>query len=137
MCIRDSRGSQCYDVRSQRGDAIIRRDTGESYTEFLTKLATASGMGTSRSDAKITKMKDGRTHLAHKVEHAVDMESGAILAVTLQDANAGDTTTIEKTLIAAAEQIEQLAAAPETANIISDQPLAEVVTDKGYHSNAK
>ena len=142
--------------------SIVRHDTGESYTEFLTKLATASGIQTPARedlakldrerphkgsneewehpddpDAKITKMKDGRTHLAHKVEHAVDMETGAVLAVTLQDANAGDTTTIEKTLIAAAEQIEELAAAPETANIISDQPLAEVVTDKGYHSNAK
>jgi len=142
--------------------SIVRHDTGESYTEFLTKLATASGIPTPARedlakldrerphkgsneewehpddpDAKITKMKDGRTHLAHKVEHAVDMETGAVLAVTLQDANAGDTTTIEKTLIAAAEQIEELAAAPETANIISDQPLAEVVTDKGYHSNAK
>jgi transposase len=88
-------------------------------------------------DAKITKMKDGRTHLAHKVEHAVDMESGAVLAVTLQEANAGDTTTIEETLIAAAEQIEQLAAEAETAHMISDQPLSEVVTDKGYHCNEK
>jgi len=50
-------------------------------------------------------MKDGQTHLAHKAEHAVDMETGAVLAVTLQDANAGDTTTIQKTLIAVAEQM--------------------------------
>jgi transposase len=142
--------------------SIVRRDTGESYTEFLTKLAAASGIETPTRedlakldrerpnkgsndewehpedpDAKITKMKDGRTHLAHKAEHAVDMETGAVLAVTLQDANAGDTTTIEKTLIAAAEQIEQLASEPETANTISDQVLSEVVTDKGYHSNEK
>lgn len=142
--------------------SIIRRDSGESYNEFLTKLAKASGIETPTRedlakldrarpkkgsneewehpddpDAKITKMKDGRTHLAHKVEHAVDMESGAVLALTLQDANAGDTTTIEKTLIAAAEQIEQLATDAETANNISDKLLAEVVTDKGYHSNEK
>jgi transposase len=142
--------------------SIVRRDTGESYTEFLMKLATASGIETPTRedlakldrerphkgsndewehlddpDAKITKMKDGRTHLAHKAEHAVDMETGAVLAVTLQDANAGDTATIENTLIAAAEQIEQLAAEPETANTISAQPLSELVTDKGYHSNEK
>jgi transposase len=142
--------------------SIVRRDTGESYTEFLTKLAKESGIETPTRedlanldrkrphkgsnaewehpddpDAKITKMKDGRTHLAHKVEHAADMESGAVLAVTLQDANAGDTTTIEKTLIAAAEQIEELAVESETGTIISDQPLSEVVTDKGYHSNEK
>jgi transposase len=142
--------------------SIVRRDSGESYTEFLRKLATASGIETPTRedlakldrgrphkgsndewehpddpDAKITKMKDGRTHLAHKVEHAVDMESGAVLAVTLQAANAGDTTTFETTLIVVAEQIEQLAAAPETANTISDQAMSEVVTDKGYHSNEK
>jgi transposase len=89
--------------------SIIRRDTGESYNEFLTKLAKASGIETATRedlakldrdrpkkgsneewehpddpDAKITKMKDGRTHLAHKVEHAVDMETGAVLALTLQ-----------------------------------------------------
>ncbi|HYW82591.1 MAG TPA: DDE transposase, partial [Spirochaetia bacterium] len=56
-------------------------------------------------DAKIAKMKDGRTHLAHKAEHAVDLETGALLAVTLQDADQGDTTTIIETAIAAAEQI--------------------------------
>jgi transposase len=142
--------------------SIVRRDTGESYTEFLTKLARESGIETPTRedlakldrtrahkgsneewehpddpDAKITKMKDGRTHLAHKVEHAVDMETGAVLAVTLQDATAGDTTTIEKTLIAAAEQIEQLAAVAENADIISGQPLSEIITDKGYHSNEK
>jgi transposase len=142
--------------------SIIRRDTGESYNEFLTKLAQASGIETPTRedlakldrdrpkkgsneewqhpddpDAKITKMKDGRTHLAHKVEHAVDMETGAVLALTLQDANAGDTTTIENTLIAAAEQIEELAVEPETAGKIADQAISEVVTDKGYHCNEK
>ena len=50
-------------------------------------------------------MKDGRTHLAHKVEHAVDMETGAVVGVTVQDASAGDTTTVE-TLVTAAEQVE-------------------------------
>ena len=140
--------------------SIVRRDTGESYTDFLKRLAQASGIETptqedlaklnrKRSkkgcnedwqhpddpDAKITKMKDGSTHLAHKAEHAVDMETGAVLALTLQDANAGDTTTIQETLIATAEQIEQLTADPETAVLVSDDVLSKVVTDKGYHSN--
>jgi hypothetical protein len=57
-------------------------------------------------DAKITKMKDGRTHLAHKAEHAVDFETGAIVGVTVQDADEGDTATSIETLIEAAEQVE-------------------------------
>jgi transposase len=140
--------------------SIVRRDTGESYTDFLTKLAKASGIETppredlarldrkrakkgsneewehpDDPDAKITKMKDGQTHLAHKAEHAVDMETGAVLAVTLQDANAGDTTTIQQTLIAVAEQLEKLTEKEETAEQIAENWLAELVTDKGYHSN--
>jgi transposase len=80
----------------------------------------------SDADAKITKMKDGRTHLAHKAEHAIDLETGALLAVTLQGADQGDTTTVRETLIAAAEQIVA-ARVPST--------IQEVVADKGYHSN--
>ena len=81
-------------------------------------------------DAKIAKMKDGRTHLAYKAEHAVDLETGALLAVTLQDADQGDTTTIIETVIAAAEQIEDAQAAVQ-----APQPLAEIIADKGYHRN--
>jgi transposase len=135
--------------------SIVRRDTGESYQEFLTGLAQASGIATPTReelarldrkrkkktsnkdwkhpwdpDAKITKMKDGRTHLAHKAEHAVDLETGALLAVTLQDADQGDTTTIIETAIAAAEQIEDA-----QATVQAPQPLAEIIADKGYHSN--
>jgi transposase len=109
--------------------SIVRRDTGESYQEFLTGLAQASGIETPTRedlarldrkrkkklsnkdwkhpwdpDAKIAKMKDGRTHLAHKAEHVVDLETGALVAVTLQGADQGDTTTIVETAIAAAEQ---------------------------------
>jgi transposase len=72
-------------------------------------------------------MKDGRTHLAHKAEHAVDLETGAIVGVTLQDANDGDTETSIETLIEAAEQIE--AVRPD------GDGLQEIVGDKGYHSN--
>ncbi|MGD0291853.1 MAG: transposase [Candidatus Binataceae bacterium] len=135
--------------------SIVRRDTGESYQEFLTSLAQASGIATPTReelarldrkrkkktsnedwkypwdpDAKIAKMKDGRTHLAHKAEHAVDLETGALVAVTLQDADQGDTTTIIETAIAAAEQIEDAQAAVQTPQL-----LAEIIADKGYHSN--
>src|SRR5262249_17382180 len=140
--------------------SIVRRDTGESYSEFLTRLAQASGIETPTKedlakldrkrpkkgsneewehpddpDAKITKMKDGRTHLAHKAEHAVDMETGAVLALTLQHANAGDTTTLCQTLVAVAEQMETLTDHPETAEQVASNWLSELVTDKGYHSN--
>src|SRR5436190_9489554 len=111
--------------------SIVRRDTAETYQEYLTRLAQASGIETPTReqlarldrkrkkktsnkewtnphdpDAKVTKMKDGRTHLAHKAEHAVDLETGAIVAVTLQGADEGDTTTIADTTTAAADQIE-------------------------------
>ena len=135
--------------------SIVRRDTGESYQEFLTRLAVASGIKTptrealarldrrrkkrtsnkdwknpSDPDAKITKMKDGRTHLAHKAEHAVDLDSGALVAVTLHGADVGDTTSLVETAIAAAEQIEAAHAASATP-----AALTEIVADKGYHSN--
>ena len=135
--------------------SIVRRDTGESYREFLTGLAQASGIATPTRadlarldrkrkkktsnqdwkhpwdpDAKIAQMKDGRTHLAHKAEHAVDLETGALVAVTLQDAGQGDTATIIETAIAAAEQIEDAQAAVQTPQL-----LAEIIADKGYRSN--
>ena len=132
----------------------MRRDTGDTYQAFLTGLATASGIETptradlarldrteeediqqglapSRDpDAKVAKMKDGRTHLAHKAEHAVDLDTGAIVAVTLQGADQGDTTTIVETVLAATEQVE-------AAQIGVDDPqsLDEIIADKGYHSN--
>ena len=135
--------------------SIVRRDTGESSQAFLAGLATASGVETPTRealarldrkrkkktsntdwthphdpDAKVTKMKDGRTHLAHKAEHAVDMETGAIVAVTLHGADVGDTTTIIETAIAATEQVEDA-----QANVDDPQALDEIVGDKGYHSN--
>lgn len=144
--------------------SIVRRDTGEKYEEFLLGLAQASGIKTpSREDlvrldrkrkkrtsnkdwkspydddARIAKMKDGRTHLAHKAEHAVDMDSGAIVAVTLQGADQGDTQTMNTTLAEAGEQIaEQIGREaerhPEKQSKINLQGIEELVTDKGYHS---
>ncbi len=135
--------------------SIVRRDSGESYEQFLTGLAQASGIATPTRedlakidrtrknkasnddwqnphdpDAKITKMKDGRTHLAHKAEHASDLDTGAIVAVTLQEADLGDTTSIEATLEEAVETL--LDVREHGAEVALPQ---EVVTDKGYHSN--
>ena len=76
-------------------------------------------------------MKDGRTHLAHKAEHAVDMETGAIVGVTVQGADQGDTTTIAETLTAAAEDLEAVATVTDDDTGV----INEVVADKGYHSN--
>ena len=76
-------------------------------------------------------MKDGRTHLAHKAEHAVDLETGAIVGVTVQGADQGDTTTIADTVTAAAEDLEAVATATDEHTSV----IEEVVADKGYHSN--
>ncbi len=138
--------------------SIVRRDTGESYEQFLTGLATASGIDTpSREDlakidkkrpkkgsnddwtnphdpdSRITKMKDGRTHLAHKAEHAVDMDTGAVVSVTLQPADRGDTQTVGATIDEARRNIRRVAANPRARRSL--RPMREVVTDKGYHSN--
>src|SRR5438093_12738739 len=139
--------------------SIVRRDTGDSYEEFLVGLAKASGIKTpSREalarldrrrknkasnddwtspadpDAKITKMKDGRTHLAHKAEHAIDVDTGAIVAVTVQGADTGDTTTIEETLQQAEEQLDSVMEKTEEPELHPDG-LSEIVADKGYHSD--
>jgi transposase len=90
-------------------------------------------------DARITRMKDGSTHLAHKAEHAVDMETGAVLAVTWQEADLGDTTTMKETLSEAgatvAELIEREAETrPAEKPQVNLDGIEEVVADKGYHS---
>ena len=82
-------------------------------------------------EARITKMKDGRTHLAHKAEHAVDLETGAIVGVTVQGADQGDTTTIAETVTTAADELEAGATVTDEHTAVID----EVVADKGYHSN--
>jgi transposase len=129
--------------------SIVRRDTGQPYDDYLKELAGAAGMenptreqlarfdrrrkrkGSNEEwthphdpDARITKMKDGRTHLAHKAEHAVDLSSGAVLAITVQPASDGDTSTIMRTL----------QEAQPIAGSIAETGIEEVVADKGYHS---
>jgi len=81
-------------------------------------------------------MKDGRTHMGHKVEHAVDMESGAVVAVTIHGGCDGDTQTIESTLEESLEALGDVVTDSEAAAQVSNTPLAEIVADKGYHSNA-
>jgi transposase len=141
--------------------SIVRRDSGESYEEFLKGLAKKSGIATPTredlarldrkrknkasnkdwvnphdGDARITKMKDGRTHLAHKAEHAVDLKTGAVLAVTLQEADQGDTTTVIETLAEAGEQVAELIGTEEPSGKpqVHLKGIEEMVGDKGYHS---
>jgi transposase len=146
--------------------SIVRRDTGESYNEFLTGLAKESGIETptredlarldrkrekrtsnkewkspTDGDARIAKMKNGSTHLAHKAEHAVDLESGAVVAVTLQAADLGDTTTVYQTLAAAGVAVAELVGReaelhPEEEPKVNVDGIEELVADKGYHSGA-
>ena len=143
--------------------SIVRRDSGEGYQEFLKRLAQESGMATpTREDlarldrkrrhkgsndewehphdpeARITKMKDGRTHLAHKAEQAVDLGSGAVVAVTIQPADRGDTATVMETLAEAGVAIAAVACAtnhPEVGERVNPEGPVEVVLDKGYHSS--
>lgn len=135
---------------------IVRRDTGETYREMLQRMAKESGIETPSADdlvrldrarkgktlsnadwvsgtdpeAKIAKMKDGTTHLAYKPEHAVDLDTGAVVAAEIHPADEGDTTTLPGTLEAAAANLGRVGMAPSAA-----EP-AELVADKGYHSRA-
>ena len=143
--------------------SIVRRDTGEGYQEFLARLAKESGIPTPTRedlakldrkrknkasnddwqnphdpDAKIAKMKDGTTHAAHKAEHAVDLGEGgrgAILAVNVCDAAAGDTTTLADTVVAATTNLAALKDDARVADQVVDDFAAEAVLDKGYHSS--
>jgi transposase len=134
--------------------AIVRRADGEGYREMLGRLAEASGIATPSAEdlvrldrkrkgkrlsnaewtsatdpeARIAKLKDGRTHLAYKPEHAVDLDTGAIVAAEVHPADEGDTATLPNTLETAAANLATVGAAP------TPQDPAELVADKGYHS---
>jgi transposase len=146
--------------------SLVRRDNGQKYDDYLKDLAKAAGIdnptreqlarldrkrkkkGSNKEwknphddDARIAKMKDGSTHLAHKAEHAVDLSSGALLAVTVQGADQGDTTTIHQTLAEAGEAVAELieheaVTAPAEEPKVNLNGVQEVVADKGYHSGA-
>lgn len=135
---------------------IVRRETGETYREMLTRMAEESGIETPSAedlirldrarkgktlsnadwvsgtdpDAKIARMKDGTTHLAYKPEHAVDLDTGAVVAAEIHAADEGDTTTLPSTLRAVVANLASVDRAPTTTE------TAEVVADKGYHSRA-
>jgi transposase len=140
--------------------SIVRREDGRTYEAFLKDLAKASGIETPTRedlaridrkrkkkgsnkdwkhpydpDAQISKMKDGRTHLAHKQEHAVDMDTGVIIAATIQGGVQGDTDTIEGTVEAAQDNLEKARRHAGDESQRADDP-EEVVADKGYHSRA-
>ena len=134
--------------------SIVRRDSGEGYREMLERLAKESGIETPTADdlirldrsrqgkrlsngdwaspgdpdARIAKMKDGRTRLAYKPEHAVDLDTGAVVTAAIHLADQGDTTTLPETLKAAEASLAGVGAAPTP-----DDPT-ELVADKGYHS---
>jgi hypothetical protein len=134
--------------------AIVRRDSGEGYREMLERLAAASGIATPTAEdlvrldrkrkgkrlsnaewasptdpeARIAKLKDGRTHLAYKPEHAVDLDTGAIVAAEIHPADRGDTATLPETLAAAEANLAAVDAAPT-----AEDP-SELIADKGYHS---
>jgi transposase len=140
--------------------SIVRRETGQNYREFLEDLAKASGIETPTAedlakfdrkrkgkkcsnddwfnpndpDAKITKMKDGRTHLAHKPEHAVDLETGAIVAAEIHPASDGDTTTLMGTLGKACESLCEVRDDDDVQSDTTSLQVKEVIADKGYHS---
>src|SRR5512146_864442 len=136
--------------------SLVRRETGETYREMLKRMAAESGIETpsaddlvrldrarrgkklsnadwvSRTDpdAKIARMKDGTTHLAYKPEHAVDLDTGAVVAAEIHPADEGDTTTLSGTLQAAAAKLANVDRAPSTTD------TAELVANRGYHSRA-
>jgi transposase len=133
---------------------LVRRDSGEGYRAMLGRLAEESGIETPTADdlirldrrrqgkrlsnqdwtspsdpeARIAKLKDGRTRLAHKPEHAVDLDTGAIVAAEIHLADRGDTATLPETLEVAEANLAAVDAAPTA------QDPAELVADKGYHS---
>ena len=133
---------------------IVRRDCGETYREMLTRMAQESGVATptiddlvrldrkrkgkkvsnedwtspTDPDAKIAKMKDGSTRLGYKPEHAVDLDTGVIVAAPIHPADKGDAATLDPTLEAAACNLADIGLAPTP-----DDPC-DLVADKGYHS---
>jgi transposase len=138
--------------------SIVRRDTGQSYHDYLEQLAKNAGIenptradlakldrkrkkkGSNEDwehphdpDARIAKMKDGSTHLAHKAEHVVDLETGALLGVSLHEADKGDTQTVVKSVEAAFDHVAE--AVESTGAALPEKLFEEIVTDKGYHSN--
>ena len=149
--------------------SIVRRDTGDGYKEYVRKLAEDAGedvpddgalrrfdkkrpgktcsneewVSPTDPDAEITKMKDGRTHLAYKAEHAVDLESEFVLAARVLPATAGDAETLADTVMTAQGHLDRAATLrPEArtekqaeAAALVGTVIQEVVADSGYHKD--
>ena len=90
------------------------------------KLSNEDWVSKSDPEARIARMKDGTSHLAYKPEHAVDLDTGAVVAAELHPADQGDTKTLEKTLAVAKEKLEAVGAGP------TPEDPAECLADKGY-----
>jgi transposase len=129
--------------------AIVRKDTGEDWKEYLKRLAAEEGMEDPTDeelrrfdkkrpkkvpnkewespidpDSRIAKMKDGRTHLAYKAEHTLDLGSEFVLSAAIHTADQSDQTTLVDSVLQA--QVNLVLAG-------SEQEVEEVVADKGYH----
>ena len=129
--------------------SLVRRDTGEDWKAFVRRLAAAEGLdnptdealrrfdrkrkkktsnkeweSSTDHDSRVTKMKDGRTHLAYKAEHAVDVESELIVGAVVYRADESDAQTLPETIDVAREQLEAAG---------SPHQVEEAVADKGYH----
>ncbi len=145
--------------------SIVRRDNGAGYDEHVTALMKTEGLeeptpaqlqrfdrkrkkklsnrdwvNPHDREARITKMKDGRTHLAYKAEHAVDLETGAVVALTVQPGDCGDTASMRTTLAEAGCTVTEMAGQAAQADaagaveVVSEVGVERVVADKGYHS---
>jgi transposase len=145
--------------------SIVRRDNGVSYDDHVKGLMKTEGIEQSTPaerqrfdrkrkkslsnqdwqnphdpEARITKMKDGRTHLAYKAEHAVDLETGAVVALTVQPGDRGDTTSMTTTLTQAGCAVMDLAGQAADADAVgavrqvNEVGVERVIADKGYHS---
>ena len=131
--------------------AIVRKDTGEDYKAYLKRLAQEAGIenptdedlrrfdrkrkkkGSNKEwesatdgDSRIARMKDGRTHLAYKTEHAVDLDSGLVLSAAVHPADQGDAATLVDSVLRT--QINLVRAGLEVE-------VEEAVADKGYHKS--
>jgi IS5 family transposase len=135
--------------------SIVRKDTGEDWKEYVARLMREEGViepeqeptdeeirrydqkrknktvsnaeweSSTDPDARITKMKDGRTHLAYKAEHVVDLTSDLVLAAEIRPADHADTATLADSLVAAQINLQEAG---------SDATIEEVAADKGYHA---
>src|SRR5229473_3711018 len=145
--------------------SIVRRDNGASYDEHVTELMKTEGVeeptpaqrqrfdrkrkkklsnqewvNPHDREARITKMKDGRTHLAYKAEQVVDLDTGAVVALGIQPGDCGDTVSMRTTLSEAGCTVTEMAGQAAQADAVgpvetvSEVGVERVVGDKGYHS---